>query len=159
MVANVAKHVHMCDHAGNLHTCWRSQSRKATALVINIKLISRVLHCRPCLHPCFLTRQTPCRSSAPTLKGLVWSSVQCDAMRRQALLDCLSTMTGVCKFAMWARSSAFLAIDAAWRHKVKFCPAQHAQLQTLRDFVQGTRATVLKVRVLQRRCAALTACC
>lgn len=93
-----------------------------------------------------LTVYGTCRVSAPALKGLVWSSLQCDAMRRQALLDCLSTMTKLCKGAVWARSSAFQAIDTAWKLRDRFCPAQHAQLQTVREFVQGLRATVIKVR-------------
>ena len=93
-----------------------------------------------------------CRKIQPRepqhVTGLVWSATHCRVMRRQALLDCLTTMTVICK-NVWARSSAFQAIDAAWSRKELFCQGQQEHVQRLHDFVQQTRATVLKVR-LQR---------
>lgn len=123
-----------CSRTGSVAHAWAVPTTRTHTYADHLQSFTRV-------YICYF-----CRASAPALKGLVWSSLQCDAMRRQALLDCLSTMTRLCKGAVWARSSAFQAIDTAWKLRDKFCPAQHAQLQTVRDFVQGLRATVIKVR-------------
>lgn len=72
--------------------------------------------------------------------GMVWSGVEVQAVRRQALLEGLEVMRRQC-WQPWARSAAHLALAAAKQHRARFLDAQQERLQALIDFLRTSKAS------------------
>jgi hypothetical protein len=70
--------------------------------------------------------------------------MQVNAMRRQALLDCLDTIKGLAKLP-WARSSALQTMDLVAKTKSKWCKCQEEQAVEIVRAAKAGRSSIIKV--------------
>jgi hypothetical protein len=76
---------------------------------------------------------------------LAWNADEAMAMRRQAILDCASSLKPMCKLA-WAKTAAILVLDNVTKRQGVWCEAQKVDVQDLVKFLQARQSCTGKVR-------------